>query len=217
MSEIVSNTIAARVADQLRQDILQKKIPEGSRITVKEISERYGVGLSPVRDAFQVLKSERLLEIVPYKHAQVLTLDHSFIENVYEYVAWLEKMMASHLLAENDPDVVAELADINAQLKDVMDAEPFDRKAYLKLNRRFHDLFSHHEANDIVTEQYQFYSENILTATRSAYFPSDERLKAVLAEHDAIIEALKAGNEEELVKRVYEHSANAKADFLKQK
>jgi len=91
---IDSKTIAERVADRLRGDILQKRIPEGSRITVKEIAQRYGAGLTPVRDAFQVLKSERLLEITPYTHARVLKLDKSFIKNVYDLVRQLECMMA---------------------------------------------------------------------------------------------------------------------------
>lgn len=217
MSEIISSTIADRVAEQLRQDILQKKIPEESRITVKEISERYGVGLTPVRDAFQVLKSERLLEIVPYKHARVLSLDTGFVENAYEYVAWLEKMMASHLLAMNNPAFADMLDTINTQLKEIIAQPDIDQKTYLKLNSKFHGLFVQQETNEIVTEQYHFYHDNVLSAIRSVYFPKESRRKAVVAEHDAIISALRNRKEEELVRNVYIHSVNAKLDFLNTK
>lgn len=41
-------TIANRVADQLRDDIVSHRIKPGSRITAKEIADKYGVSSMPV-------------------------------------------------------------------------------------------------------------------------------------------------------------------------
>ena len=82
---IVGQTMADYVADRLRMDIIQKRIPADSIITVKDISERYNVSLMPVRDAFHTLKGERFLEVVPYKHVKVLRIDREYVSNVYDF------------------------------------------------------------------------------------------------------------------------------------
>ena len=56
-------TIANRVADQLRDDIVSHRIKPGSRITAKEIADKYGVSSMPVREAFSMLCGENLLEM----------------------------------------------------------------------------------------------------------------------------------------------------------
>ena len=60
-------TIANRVADQLRDDIVSHRIKPGSRITAKEIADKYGVSSMPVREAFSMLCGENLLEMNPYR------------------------------------------------------------------------------------------------------------------------------------------------------
>lgn len=72
---VFEGTVASKVTERLREDIISKKIEAGSRITIKEISERYGVGSMPVREAFRTLEGENLLEINPYKGATVISFD----------------------------------------------------------------------------------------------------------------------------------------------
>ena len=40
---VVDKTIATKVIEKLREDIINNRFETGSRITIKEISERYGV------------------------------------------------------------------------------------------------------------------------------------------------------------------------------
>lgn len=67
-------TIANRVADQLRDDIVSHRIKPGSRITAKEIADKYGVSSMPVREAFSMLCGENLLEMNPYRGATVIAV-----------------------------------------------------------------------------------------------------------------------------------------------
>ena len=68
-------TVAAQVTERLRSDIINKNIEPGSKITIKEISERYGVSNMPVREAFRTLEGEKLLEIIEGKG------DGTYIQN----------------------------------------------------------------------------------------------------------------------------------------
>ena len=60
------NTLASKVTERLREDILSHKIEAGSHITIKNIAEIYGVSPMPVREAFRILEGENLLEVSPY-------------------------------------------------------------------------------------------------------------------------------------------------------
>ena len=75
---IQKSTLTQMVTDQLRQDILLGIIASGSRITVQSIAKRYNTSALPVREAMQILSSENLLELSPYKGASVCENQHTF-------------------------------------------------------------------------------------------------------------------------------------------
>lgn len=81
---IQKSTLTQMVTDQLRQDILLGIIASGSRITVQSIAKRYNTSALPVREAMQILSSENLLELSPYKGASVCEINHTFISNTYD-------------------------------------------------------------------------------------------------------------------------------------
>ena len=71
---IAGQTMAAKIAERIRDDIIRRSIPPGSRITVKEIADRYGVSSMPVREAFNMLGGEQLLRLNPYRGATVMAV-----------------------------------------------------------------------------------------------------------------------------------------------
>lgn len=212
-NDIVGKTIAEQVTNKLRYEIIRNIIPVGSQITVKAIAERYNVGLMPVRDAFKILNSERLLEITPYKNARVLKIDKKFISNVYDIVRQLERMMAEELAISGDKKVIGEMQEINEQIKNFsysIDAVP----DYLKLNYAFHMKIADASANDIAISLYKYYWEGILISMRQVYFSSLSRFKEIIREHDAIIEAIRAGDVEKTDRCVKLHAIESRKDFM---
>ena len=55
-------SLREQIADRLRADLLSGQIPEGESITEQELSERFSVSRTPVREAPQQLTYEGLLE-----------------------------------------------------------------------------------------------------------------------------------------------------------
>lgn len=90
---VADQTIATKVIEKLREDIINNRFETGSRITIKEISERYGVSPMPVREAFRTLEGEHFLEINPYKGATVLRIDEQFVRDVYGILRALECLL----------------------------------------------------------------------------------------------------------------------------
>lgn len=61
-----------RVASALRKAIISKSIPEGAELTLENTAQELGVSVTPVREAFQILARDGLLEVKQNKCAIVL-------------------------------------------------------------------------------------------------------------------------------------------------
>lgn len=216
MSEkiIADKTLAARVTDKLREDIINNKFEAGSRITIKEISERYGVSPMPVREAFRTLEGEKFLEINAYKGATVQRIDENFVRDVYGILRALECLIYESALEEMDTGIIRQLRYLNDQIR-VYSASPEFGQEYIDMNTKFHDTILEHGKNTLALEQYYYYHGFIRTL-RKRYFPRQERIRAVVGQHDALINALESRDVTALKKAVDIHVNSAMENFLTQ-
>ncbi len=65
----------AWVYNELRHEIENLKLKPGEELSVNELTERYGVSRSPVRDALLRLKRDSLVDIFPQKGTRVAKID----------------------------------------------------------------------------------------------------------------------------------------------
>ena len=77
--------IREKIAANLREAILSKKIPAGE-ITAQEL----GVSITPTREAFQILARDGLLELERNKRAVVLGVNEKTIREHFQVRAALE-------------------------------------------------------------------------------------------------------------------------------
>lgn len=75
---------AARVASELRSEILQGDITPGSRLSQQSTAERFGVSRIPVRDALQILVGEGLVQPVSNATAVVTGMSIAELQELYE-------------------------------------------------------------------------------------------------------------------------------------
>ena len=64
--------IREKIAANLREAILSKKIPAGEILTLESTAQELGVSITPTREAFQILARDGLLELERNKRAVVL-------------------------------------------------------------------------------------------------------------------------------------------------
>ena len=79
-----------QVASILRSSILSGGIQQGQSITLDSISEQVGMSRTPVREAFQILASEGLLELRQNRCAIVKGISIEAIKDHYEMRVLLE-------------------------------------------------------------------------------------------------------------------------------
>ena len=141
ISNTSNKTLATKIADQLRDDIVSQKLAPGSRITVKEIADRYAVSSMPVREAFNALCGEQLLEMNPYRGATVKAVTSNLLAQLYDIASTLEPLLVKLSMEIGYPEsVLQELEQINKELASLENNETDLSGRRMALNVRFHEV-----------------------------------------------------------------------------
>ncbi len=83
-----SRTLASDVFEQLRNDILECRLPPGGRLRFKDLRSRYGSGLSPLREALMRLVADDLVVLEDHKGFRVAPVSQE--ELVDLAMTWFE-------------------------------------------------------------------------------------------------------------------------------
>lgn len=210
---LIDQTVSARVTDRLRDDIVNGRIPSGGHITIKDISERYGVSAMPVREAFQSLKGEQFLDIIPYKGAMIREIDKSFVADFYEVRSLIEPYLLERACQRSvPPERIFQMERIMEKFETVDLSTPVE--VILKMNSEFHECVYMDCDNKQLLYVYTRFS-GIIQSLRKRYGFSMERLQEMKAEHHEILNALKGGNVLILRALIIHHMGGAKVDLLR--
>jgi DNA-binding GntR family transcriptional regulator len=71
------------IGDQLRDEILDGRLPAGSRLRETDLAERFGVSRGPIRDALRELARTGLVEDLPRRGTFVCRLTEEDLTEVY--------------------------------------------------------------------------------------------------------------------------------------
>jgi DNA-binding GntR family transcriptional regulator len=142
------------VSDQLRDEILDGRLPAGSRLVEMDLADRFGVSRGPVRDALRDLARQGLALDLPRRGTFVSSLTEHDLQEVYELRRAIEETAVRLAIARASD---AEVAELSAMLADVevaygrgdlgaaWEADMAFHRAYCRLsgNGRLLDLFDH--------------------------------------------------------------------------
>ncbi|WP_201835539.1 GntR family transcriptional regulator [Microvirga zambiensis] len=135
-------TIAAAVAEDLRQRILDGDFKAGSPLRQDALASEFGVSRIPVREALMQLEAEGLVKIHPHRGAIVSELSTEEVQELFELRALLEprllKASARHLTAADYAELNGILQEYSAELR----ANHIRR--WGELNTAFHTLLYRH-------------------------------------------------------------------------
>jgi DNA-binding GntR family transcriptional regulator len=134
MSDVPAESAASsRIAQALRDDILNGSIAPGQRLRQEDIAERLGGSRLPVREALRILAAEGLVQVEPNKGARVPLLDPGEVETLYRMRERLEPLALSESMANLSSADLAEISDIQRRIEQGVDVTEF-----LILDREFH-------------------------------------------------------------------------------
>jgi len=213
-NKFIIKTVSSSVTDRLRQEIIDGVYKSGEHITISKIVEKYGVSEMPVREAFQCLKGEGLLELQQYKGARVLSIDSKEASDIYDIRRVMELLIMSEVIKKDyDENFLNELRRINS-LTDFSQSKEEINKQYHEINNEFHYFMFSLCDNKRAKDMYVFYS-SLFKALKKRYPNEIDEIKQATAEHEEIIDALSKRDEKKLEKMIIQHANRAKNQLLK--
>ena len=108
--------LSESAAETLRSYISSGRIPEGTKITEREISTLLGISRAPAREALKILESEGLVIVRPGGRRYVVTLTEKDVRDLHVLRCHLETLavgLAAHAVGEEDRRTMsARMADL---------------------------------------------------------------------------------------------------------
>lgn len=191
----------------LRKDILQGKMRQGSRLTEQQICDAYHVSRTPVREAFKQLELEGLIETIPNRGAFVVGISPQDLEDLYELRKSYEMLAVKWAIERMSKDEFETLEEA-FEFMEFYTAKK-EAEKMLNINMRFHELIyqgSHNKMLLHVLSSYQVYIKQ--SRTSDSY--TEKFLALVLEEHREIFEAFRRRDTAAGMAAVAKHLENAK-------
>src|SRR3954464_2962168 len=97
-----SATLASRIYEQLREDILEGHFKPGEKLRISSLQERYAAGGSPVREALNRLTSVSLVEQVDQRGFRVAPLGEAELRELNRTRCLLNELVVREAIAHGD-------------------------------------------------------------------------------------------------------------------
>jgi len=143
------DTSKSRVYRELRRSIIMGHRKPGERLSLDELAVNYGAGITPLRDALQMLSQEGLITIKPRSGYFVERITLKELRELFEVREILELAAVERAAMRITEDLLQELEHVHAGYTGD-DDESYDR--YTDENRRFHFLIAEASGNHELAE-----------------------------------------------------------------
>lgn len=187
-----------RVAAGLREAILTHSLKPGQELTLKDTAAKLGISITPVREAFQILSRDGLIELHPNRGAIVLGMTEKRIRDHYETRAILEREAAMAACRAG-----ADITPIrNAYLQAEIALKNHNILQYSNYNQSFHMEIWNACDNDKIKELLS----SLWNGLSIGQSVTQERYAQIsMTEHTGILQALEAGDEQTVGARMNAH------------
>jgi DNA-binding GntR family transcriptional regulator len=178
-----------QVAARLRQMLVEGDIAPGAKLNERALCEALRISRTPLREAIKMLAAEGLVELLPNRGSVAVQLDEEDVRHTFEVMAGLEAL-SGQLAAERIG--AAEVAEIEAMHFEMLAAYTRrDLSTYYRLNAAIHRAINVAAGNPVLTSTYNQVNAR-LQALRFRSNQDGEKWQRAVAEHEAMVAALKA-------------------------
>ena len=181
-----------RLRQRIEDEIVSGELALGSRLDENQLAARFGVSRTPIREALLQLAVTGLVQTKPRRGAIVSAPEPHLLLAMFETMAEIEaacgRLAARRLVADDAAALRAALDGCRAALA------TSDTEAYYAENYVFHTVVYRASRNAFLAEQ-ALSLHRRLAPYRRLQLRVRQRLPQSLAEHEAIVAAILAGDE----------------------
>lgn len=188
------------VAALIRELIITGELAAGEQLRQRDLAERFRVSQTPVREAMRRLESEGLIIGDTHRGFTVVEPDDGRVEENFQIRAALESLGASLAARKIDATGIGRLRDLNASMQALADDDP----RYAELNREFHFTVYQYAHSPLLLSLMRLLWASLHGGPRVARTHAESA-----SQHDAILDALRAGDAAAAAARTYQHIMGA--------
>lgn len=201
------------VYQTLRGAIMRAELAPGERLRTEDIAQRLGVSPIPVREALQLLQSERLVETIPHVGARVARVSPESVIEVFTVMEGLELVATRTAAARMLPSHLETLTSLLRAMDQALETGNYDE--WGDLNTAFHLAIASMTGMSMLREMTEralnqwdrvrrYYLKGVLT----------ERLSQAQKEHHLIVQAVREQDYPALERLVREHNQGALTAYM---
>jgi DNA-binding GntR family transcriptional regulator len=183
---------AQRLRQRIEDEIVSGELALGSRLDENQLAARFGVSRTPIREALLQLAATGLVQAKPRRGAIVSAPEPHLLLAMFEAMAEMEaacgRLAARRLVPEDAEALQAALAGCKVAMAQE------DTESYYAENYVFHTVVYRASRNAFLAEQ-ALSLHRRLAPYRRLQLRVRQRLPQSLAEHEAIVAAIVAGDE----------------------
>ncbi len=195
-------SLSQQAYQDIREKIISLQLAPGDVIDEAALQDELGVGRTPIREALQRLALEKLVTIVPRRGMFVSEIGVTDLQRLFELRVPLEDL-AARLAARRGTDEHWQ------RMEDILAGIPggdtvTDNETLIYIDEAWHQVLYDAAGNPFLRDALlTFYALSL----RFWYFllPSIGDMKSAVEEHAKILEALRAGDEDQAAERLRMH------------
>ncbi|MGD2171330.1 MAG: GntR family transcriptional regulator [Gammaproteobacteria bacterium] len=195
------------IYDDLKKQILTLELEPGTALDEVRLSERYRISRTPLREILRSLAAEGCVDIVNNRGAYVSAMSHKVLRDFFVTAPMIYSAIG-RLAAQNaKPAQIAGIREIQENFRAAIDARSSAEMVYW--NQCFHALMGEMADNPYLKPSYDRLLIDHARISQTFYRPRNpgmaERMYQALGHHDAMIDAIEAGDSEAVVELIVEH------------
>ncbi|QUH00842.1 GntR family transcriptional regulator [Saccharopolyspora erythraea] len=188
--------------EHLKETVLSDPAMQGQFVNEQALADAIGVSRTPIREALLLLAAEELVQLVPKRGAYIAPVSGREIRELFEVRGMIECYAAGRALELGAVPVEAMRAELEQQRELRGDD---DARKFIDRDNRFHAALVHAVSNGMLAKSYDGLRARQVRAGVVALFCAVDRREAVLAEHQAILDALASGDREAATSAIRAH------------
>jgi DNA-binding GntR family transcriptional regulator len=195
-------TLAEIMRQRLEEAIAAGRLEPGSRLDEQEIALRFGVSRTPVREAFRLLAANNLVELRGRQGATVRAISPHALVEMFQVMAELEGLCARLAARRVTASWSAKINEIHERL--VASSGDGDIDQFYDINQEFHEAIYEASRNAFLADQTRRL-RNQVAAYRRRVTRMPNRIADTLREHEEIIQAILAHDQERAHRAMRDH------------
>ncbi|MFT4003886.1 MAG: GntR family transcriptional regulator [Rhizobium sp.] len=193
------------VYDILRDEILDLELPPGSPIDEVQLSERFGMSRTPIREALVRLAGEGLIDTLPNRSTMVSQIDFLNMHNYFDALVLMYRVTTQLAAKNHRPEDLEVVRALQAEFADAVESQ--DALAMISTNAALHLAIAEAGRNSYFTSLFSRLLNEGRRILRLYYQSYNDRLpRRFVEEHDEIIAAIAARDTELAERLAREHA-----------